>query len=100
MLKAIGNPPTDIGETISTGFWIASLLSNIFVVVLNLSLLRFIYQFFSIKYQMTGWSIFLWGTGLSFFVTFALYVYYVYLVDLGSSRKGEFQHFSNDIRAF
>mmetsp|Transcript_15101 Transcript_15101/g.16381 ORF Transcript_15101/g.16381 Transcript_15101/m.16381 type:complete len:410 (-) Transcript_15101:112-1341(-) len=87
MLQAISDCPTDIGENISSGFWIASLLSNIFVVGFQFMLLKFIYQYFSVKYQLTGWSFTLWGIGLSFFVTFALYVYYVYLVDLGSSRK-------------
>lgn len=86
-LNAIKECPENVGEDISTGFWFASLFSNIFAIALQLYLLRLFYFVTVIKYQFPYLTISLWSIGVTMFITLALYVYYVYLVDLGGSKK-------------
>lgn len=88
MLNAIADCPQNIGENISPSFWIASLLSNLLVIGLLFAIFRWIYQVLSVQYGLNPLSIFFWVFGVSSLITLALYVYYVYLVDAGSSRKG------------
>jgi hypothetical protein len=88
-LVAIADCPNDIGENISTRFWILSSLSNVFMVMLNIFLLKFIfYDLLAMKYQLSVTTIILWFLGLSVLITFLLYVYYVYLVNLGGGGGG------------
>lgn len=84
MLISLADCPETVGKDIPFSFWIMGVLGNICSIVLNLGLGWFFYDLFVNKKQMSGVAIASWFTGITVFITAALYVYYVYLVDLGS----------------
>jgi hypothetical protein len=89
MLEAIADCPSDIGEAISSTFWFASLLSNVFVVCLQIWILKYLYQLLSVTFGMSSSAIAFWGVIWSVAITVILYIYYVYLVDFGTSKRSD-----------
>jgi hypothetical protein len=84
MLLSLADCPETVGKDISFSFWIMGVLGNICSIILNLGLLYYFYDLFVFKKQMSAASIACWFGGVTVFITAALYIYYVYLVDLGN----------------
>lgn len=86
MLLALADSPSYVGQDISTAFWLTSLLANIAIVGLNVATFILGRSLFVDKLQMNGMQIFGWSSAVVLSITAGLYVYYVYLADLGSSK--------------
>ncbi len=87
MLLALADSPSYVGQDVSTGFWLASLLTNVAIVGFSAACVVFGRSLLVDKLHMSGLQIFGWSSSVILSITVGLYVYYVYLADLGSSKS-------------
>ncbi len=86
-LLAIADCPEKITEEISTFYWFTSILSNVLMIALQLYIIKKVHHLVTVTYQLTSMEMLAWGVGLPFAITAALYIYYVYLVDIGVASR-------------
>ena len=89
MLLALADSPSYVGQDISTSYWLAGVLANVASVALSVTTMVLGRRLFVEHWHMTGLQIFTWTSAVIMSITAGLYVYYVYLADLGSSKSNK-----------
>ena len=85
MLESLRQCPPTMAQEISPAFYAASLLSNVAVILLSLLLCGAAYETLAVRLQYSLSQIALGGSGVVVGITAALYIYYVYIVDSGTT---------------
>lgn len=86
MLLALADSPSYVGDDVSTGFWLTSLLANVAIVGLNYATFLLGRNLMVEKLRLSGLEILGWSSSVIVAITVGLYVYYVYLADMGSAK--------------
>lgn len=85
MLEALMDCPQSIKKPISPLYWVGSLLLNVFILLLNYTLAKASYYLLVTRWNLSTGTIVFWFATVTLAITAALYVYYVYLIDLGKT---------------
>ncbi len=84
MLYSLADCPTTVGKDISLSYWALGMAGNAISIAFNSVLVYYFYDLLVNQHKMSGYAIALWFAGITSLITATLYIYYVYLVDLGS----------------
>jgi len=79
-LETVKSCPDSLGQDISVGFWITSILANIFTIVTSFFILQTGYLYLAKTWQLTAGVIAIGSIVATALITLFLYVYYVYFI--------------------